>query len=98
MQVTEGTLVRSRPICIQATSANTASFSVTGGLGYVALTISGLSGYADPVLFMSTDGQTWVNVNQSVYGKDFWQADFDFMRYGLRSDTDTDILKIQFRS
>ncbi len=61
---------------VAATSSNFAQFSITGGLGYVPFTISGLTAYSNPRLESSSDGKTWTVVDQSVNGKDFWQTDF----------------------
>ncbi len=60
-----------------AVSGNRAQFSVTGGLGYVPITFTGLSGYRDPVLEVREAGGPWRRVDQSLHGKDYWQADFD---------------------
>ena len=47
-------------------------FTLVGGLGYVPLTISGLSSHRGYEL--TIDG---VPLKQAVHGNDFWQADFD---------------------
>ncbi|HJN15448.1 MAG TPA: LamG domain-containing protein, partial [Armatimonadota bacterium] len=73
--VTVGELTRRRPTLIRADS-DRAEFTVTGGLGYVPVTIGGLSGFRDPVLEMQVGGE-WQVVDQSVHGSDFWQADYD---------------------
>jgi hypothetical protein len=54
-----------------------ASFTVIGGLGYVPITISGLSDYRRPILEIREEGGDWKRVDQSVEGNDFWQADYN---------------------
>ena len=70
--VTKGTLISLWPsVCICAMNGE-AEYSLTGGLGYVPVTFTGLAspdGYT-----LSLDGQP---VDQSVHGNDFWQTDYD---------------------
>lgn len=75
VEIGRGTLLRQRPITIRS-KENRAEFTVTGGLGYVPVTIAGLTTYRDPVLEMNAAG-VWKPVDQSVHGKDYWQTDFD---------------------
>jgi autotransporter-associated beta strand protein len=75
VNVTEGTLEKSYPIQI-ATVNGTAQFDVTRGVGYVPMTFTGISDYRDPRL-EELIGDDWVAVNQAVYGKDFWQAEYE---------------------
>jgi len=75
VKVTRGRLVRTRPTMIEA-RGNRAEFTITGGLGYVPLTISGLTDYMDPLLEIKT-GDKWERIDQSVHGRDFWQCDYD---------------------
>ena len=75
VSVATGTLEMSYPIRIRATN-NTARFSITRGVGYVPITLTGLSDYRKPLL-EELVGSTWVAVNQATVGKDFWQTDFD---------------------
>ena len=67
-----GLLQRMFPaISIQAAN-DQAEFTLTGGLGYVPITISGLS---SPTGFtFLVDDQP---LQQSVHGRDFWQTDYD---------------------
>ena len=71
-----GSVERQRPVVIRA-AANCAEFTVSGGLGYVPLTIRGLSTFQTPRLEMLEADGTWHAVNQSVHGNDFWQTDYD---------------------
>ena len=75
VSVATGTLEMNYPIRIRATN-NTARFSITRGVGYVPITLSGLSDYRKPLLEERV-GSTWVALNQATVGKDFWQTDFD---------------------
>ena len=76
VRVSRGTLEGRHPIRIRATAGGCADFDLTGGLAYVPITICGLSGYRIPPLQRKINGQ-WAQVDQSVYGNDFWQADYD---------------------
>ncbi len=68
-------LLRSYPIHIRSRGGGL-SFQVSGGVGYVPVTISGLDDYRGYRLETKTsDG--WVAIDQSWHGNDFWQADFD---------------------
>lgn len=58
------------------TSGNHAQVAITGGLGYVPVVFKGLTDITDPKLWKQ-QGCTWELVDQSVHGKDFWQADYD---------------------
>jgi len=55
---------------------NRAEFAITGGLGYVPLTICGLRTHRAPRLHVRTPGGGWQIVDQSVHGHDFWQTDY----------------------
>jgi hypothetical protein len=70
-----GTLERLFPIQIQAIN-NRAGFTVTGGLGCVPVTFTGLSDYRAPVLEEKVGG-AWEPLNQAVNGDDFWQCDYN---------------------
>ncbi len=74
--VSQGALLSVRPTAVRALG-DRAEFAITGGLGYVPITIAGLSGYREPVLEMREGGGRWRLVDQSVHGRDFWQADYD---------------------
>ena len=67
-----GTLESLHPaICIHAMQ-DAAEFTLTGGLGYVPITFTGLTSPRGHVLVL--DDQP---VDQTVHGNDFWQTDFD---------------------
>ena len=75
VDVQTGTLVQLFPAQIQVTN-NQAAFTVTGGLGAVPFTFSGLSDYRAPVLEEQVGG-VWTPLDQAVHGQDFWQCDYD---------------------
>ena len=75
VEVATGKLKRRRPVLVEATGNRTA-FTVTGGLGCIPMTISGLTDYRAPVLERKK-GDTWQVVDQSVHGNDYWQTDHD---------------------
>jgi hypothetical protein len=72
--VTKGILEHVYPIRINA--SNGAEFVVTGGLGYVPMTFSGLPDYRKYTL-QKKGGDAWERVDQSVHSRDFWQTDYD---------------------
>lgn len=75
VKVTLGHLVRTRPTTIQAVG-NRAMFTITGGLGYVPITVTGLKDYRKPALEINENGQ-WRKIDQSVFSNDYWQADYN---------------------
>ena len=74
VEVNSGTLIRSQPVELQAANDTTAvDFTLTGGLGYVPVTIHGLTRPDGWRLEQESDG-SWSQVDQSVEGNDYWQA------------------------
>ncbi|MFT5495512.1 MAG: hypothetical protein ACI9TH_000903 [Kiritimatiellia bacterium] len=72
VEVTVGRLVHRFPDVRIVAEKDQAEFTLQGGLGYVPITMDGLSsgsGYA-----LEVDG---VLVDQHVHGQDFWQGDYD---------------------
>jgi len=74
VDVTTGTLADQYPVEISAEN-NIALFSISGGIGYVPLTITNVGDYRDPQLYRKVDG-LWQQVDQSVHGNDFWQTEY----------------------
>jgi hypothetical protein len=72
IQATKGTIQRAYPIALVATGDEQAEFSVTGGLGYVPITIFGLKCPHGWQLLQSSRG-AWMPVARN----DFPQADYD---------------------
>ncbi len=100
--VTAGTLVDDYPIKIKA-DKDKARFSVTGGLGYVPLTICNLTTYRDPKLYLKVKGR-WQKVDQQVHGNDFWQTEYNAenetwdITYNVNLDSPKDIRQtVEFR-
>ncbi|MDW5290145.1 hypothetical protein [Formosa sp. PL04] len=100
--VSKGTLIDNYPIKIEAED-DIAQFSVIGGLGYVPLTITNISNYRNPKLFRKINGE-WVEVNQEVYGNDFWQTEYNptnstwDITYNINFDSDSDErVKVEFK-
>lgn len=75
VEVSNGTLVNQYPVEIIAEN-NSAQFSITGGCGYVPLTITGVNNYRDPRLYRKVDG-SWQRIDQSFHGNDFWQTEYN---------------------
>ena len=74
---TVGELVRIHPVELAAEEGEVAvDFSLSGGLGYVPVTIEGLDRADGWRLEQEVSGE-WVQVDQSVEGNDYWQAHFD---------------------
>jgi hypothetical protein len=83
VEATEGKVEQTRPIVIRS-AFDCAGFSITGGRGYVPLTIRGLGScglgsYRAPQLEwkMHATEENWQVIDQATLGNDFWQTDFD---------------------
>jgi hypothetical protein len=89
-----GKLEQAYPIRIQNTGGDIV-FDVTGGIGYVPVTFTGIGNYRGFKLSRKEEAQ-WVEVDQSYHGKDFWQTDYDALTgtwnitYNLALDTPGD--------
>ncbi len=70
--VTAGRLERTYPDIRLSADGDAADFALSGGLGYVPVTVTGLASPRGHVL--SVDGRP---VDQSVHGNDFWQTGYD---------------------
>lgn len=74
VEATVGVVTRSMPVEIEGDVFETAAdFTLTGGLGYVPVTITGLARPDGWTLEQQVEG-AWVAVDQSVEGNDWWQA------------------------
>jgi hypothetical protein len=67
-----GTLVHVHPAVTVKTMNDAAEFTLTGGLGFVPMTLSQLSSPRGCTLFIDEKP-----VNQDIHGHDYWQTDFD---------------------
>jgi hypothetical protein len=72
IEMKRGVLQRTHPALTVGTVDDQAAFTLTGGLGYVPITFTGLSAQSGFTVLI--DDQP---VNQSIHGHDFWQADYD---------------------
>ena len=73
VEMGEGNLVRVHPdVRVVCAENGSAGFTLTGGIGYVPVTFTGLG--AASGFQLSVDG---VVVDQGVHGNDFWQTDYD---------------------
>jgi hypothetical protein len=88
VKVTGGTVLRNYPLMIQAASPAEpkVAFEITGGVGYVPVRFEGLSSPDGLALYQVIDGAE-VMLDQSAYGNDFWQTDYD---------TESDSFKMSF--
>lgn len=76
VRVKRGRLARAYPPLVEVDGEEVADFIVIGGLGYVPITLEGLSSHDGHELYRVVDG--WhERVDQSVHGNDFWQTDYD---------------------
>ena len=75
LRVTDGELVSTYPINIYSKENETVSFKLSGGLGYTALLLDGLSSYKGYTLQMKVNGE-FQDIDQSSenYNKDFYQC------------------------
>jgi hypothetical protein len=71
-----GRLLHRYPLQIEVDADGGAEFTVTGGRGYVPVTLAGLARHDGCQLVEIRDGRPHP-VDQSVHGNDFWQIDFD---------------------
>jgi len=72
VSVGEGELVHRFPDIRVHSDGDQAALKITGGLGYVPITITGLTSYTGYTL--TVDGKP---LDQSIHGNDFWQTDYD---------------------
>jgi len=89
------TIINKYPVKIESNS-NSVYFSVSGGRGYVPLTITNVSDYTKPALYQKVNG-SWQKINQSFYGNDFWQTDYNAstgkwdITYNVNLDSPNDV-------
>jgi hypothetical protein len=75
VEATVGTVLRAHPVELEVAEGVTAAdFTLSGGLGYVPVSISGLARPDGWRLEKETEAG-WERVDQSVEGNDYWQAD-----------------------
>ena len=72
VEVRKGRLIRLHPNVRVAAEDCRADFTISGGLGYVPITVTGLPTHRGGGF--TIDGTP---CDQAVHGNDFWQTDFD---------------------
>lgn len=72
----KGSVKQQYPVVVKADLHGIADFTITGGAGYVPVSISGLKRHDGFHLLLEHNGIRTV-IDQSVHGNDFWQTDFD---------------------
>ena len=72
IRVATGGLVGEYPAVIESAD-NRAEFTITGGLGYVPVSITGLDGYSNTIEYFDETDSLWKPVKQSE-DNDFWQC------------------------
>ncbi|MBI5092726.1 MAG: hypothetical protein HZB26_09835 [Candidatus Hydrogenedentes bacterium] len=93
VRCSRGELLHTYPLAIQVAPDQSAVFEVTGGVGYVPITFSGLRRHNGHQVVIRDDGKDTV-LNQSVHGADFWQTTYDpaartwSQTYNISFDTD----------
>lgn len=70
-----GTLEHTYPIAVKA-DAGRAALEVTGGVGYIPLTVTGLPDFKNYTLWKTAAGKREA-VDQAVHGGDFWQTEYN---------------------
>ena len=76
IRMREGRLVKNYPVEISVSGRQRAQFTVSGGLGFVPITFTGLKDYKNLKLNRILDAKITPE-DQSVNGNDFWQTDYD---------------------
>ena len=79
ISTTTGTLLSTYPITIDThknTNAVVAQFTVDGGLGYTPIVFKNLTRFDNWKLEKKSE-DSWLSIDQSVEGDDYWQTQFD---------------------
>jgi chorismate mutase-like protein len=101
VEAVRGRVVRATiPLEVDVDAQGEAEVAITGGLGYIPLTFSGLDRYRGIELRRDDgDGQGARLVDQSVHGRDFWQSTYHpdsntwSLTYNVPLDTPDDRLR-----
>ncbi len=102
VKVTRGNLINNYPLKVEAKNSQ-AEFSVTGGCGYVPLTITNVSNCQNPKLYRKVNGK-WQSISQEVHGNDYWQMEYNAangtwdITYNVNLDSPNDVRQtLEFR-
>lgn len=73
-----GKVLKTAPVEVEAIEKGSTicDFTITGGIGYVPITIKGVPTYSGWQLQINKNGK-WENIDQSIHGNDYWQAWYD---------------------
>ena len=73
-----GTLIRNYPLMIQVENPDDPELTVdiTGGVGFVPIRLEGLKSVDGLALHQVVNG-SYMKLDQSVFGNDYWQTDYD---------------------
>lgn len=73
----KGTVLNAFPVVIEVDPSNQAEVEVSGGIGYVPFTFTGLTDYRGFSPKIMKNGREIELSDQEKHGKDYWQTDFD---------------------
>lgn len=74
VSASKGTVLSQYPVAIMTAGGSVvAQFELTGGLGYVPVSFTGLPSFGSYKLQVKNNGE-WIDVNQEVKGNDYWQV------------------------
>ncbi len=96
LNVISGRLLQSYPIKVEVAKAQIAELDIKGGVGYVPITFSGLDEFREYELLQVVNDKQ-IKIDQSVYGNDYWQSDYDGVSkkwritYNILLDTKDDV-------
>lgn len=76
IQAKKGIVSSTFPVQIKVDKNNQAEVFITGGVGYVPITFTGLTSYTDFKFDVYHKGKK-INLNQAVHGNDYWQTDYN---------------------
>ena len=82
------------PLTVETVN-NAATVNIKSGIGYIPIVFTGLTNIKDPKLWRIDDSGSTL-IDQSNYGKDFWQTEYDTetglyeLIYNLNHDTEGD--------
>ncbi|MFQ5808094.1 MAG: hypothetical protein ACE5JM_00625 [Armatimonadota bacterium] len=95
LRALRGEILHAYPIKVRVDGDQSAELDVTGGIGFVPVTFTGLDDYRGYQLSLATGGQP-EPIDQSVHGSDYWQTDYDptagtwAITYNVSLDTPND--------
>lgn len=76
VSASKGEVLHQFPLVVKANEKNEATISIEGGIGYVPITIKGITDYQNFDINVYKNEKK-IKLNQEVHGKDYWQTDYD---------------------